>query len=183
MQYIDAEKERFEHTLVNLKQELAKIRAGRASTSLLEGIFVEAYGSKMPLDQLATIHIPEPRTITISPWDKGSVSAIETAIRESDLGLSPNNDGGLIRLNLPTLTEERREELVRMVGKKTEEARIAIRKIREDAWSAIQKAQEGGEFGEDEKFQGKELLQKVVGEYNEKVEEIRKKKEEEVRTV
>ncbi len=182
-QYISVEKERFEHTIVNFKQELAKVRTGRASTSLLDGIVVDMYGSKMPIEQLATVHIPEPRTITISPWDKGAAVQIEAAIRESDLGLNPANDGQVIRLNLPPLTEERREELVKMVGKKAEEARIAIRKIREDAWSAIQKAQEAGEFGEDEKFQGKDVLQKVVDEYNEKIEEIRKKKEEDVRTV
>lgn len=182
-QYIALEKKRFENTIVNFKKELAKIRTGRASSSLLDGIFVEVYGSKMPIEQLATIHIPEPRTITISPWDKGNAVQIEAAIRDSDLGLNPANDGQVIRLNLPSLTEERRGELVKMVGKRAEEARIAVRRIREDIWSAIQKAQEAGEFGEDEKFSGKEALQKVVDEYNEKIEEVRKKKEEEVRTV
>lgn len=180
---LGAEKEKFEKVIVNLKKELAKIRTGRASVSLLDGIFVEMYGSKMPIEQLATIHIPEPRTITIAPWDKGSTSQIEVAIRESDLGLNPVNDGQVIRLNLPQLTQERREELVKMVGKRSEEARISIRKIREDAWSAIQKAEEMGEFGEDEKFQGRDALQKIVDGFNETIDRIRKSKEEEVMTI
>ena len=181
--FIDAEKDRFEKAIAQLRQELAKVRTGRASTSLLDGITVEAYGSRMPLDQLATVHVPEPRTITIAPWDKGMTSAIETAIRDSDLGLSPNVDGAVIRLNLPQLTEERRLELVKIVGKKIEEARIAIRRIREDVMDALQKAEKAGEISEDDKFSGKESLQKVVDGYNEMMEEIRKKKEEEVKTV
>lgn len=181
--YIDAEKARFEQAIANLKKELAKVRTGRASTSLLEGIVVDAYGSRMSIDQLATVHIPEPRMITISPWDKGMAVQIESAIRESDLGLSPANDGQLIRLSLPPLTEERRLELVKVVGKKAEEARIAIRQIREDVISALQKAEKAGEISEDDKFAGKDALQKVVDECNKMIDEIREKKEEEVRTV
>lgn len=181
--YIDAEKDRFEKAILQFRQELAKVRTGRASTSLLDGITVDAYGSKMPLDQLATLHIPEPRTITVSPWDKGMTGPIETALRESDLGLSPTVDGAVIRLNLPQLTEERRLELVKIVGKKTEETRIIIRRIREDIMDALQKAEKTGEISEDDKFSGKETLQKIVDGYNETVEDIRKKKEGEVKTV
>lgn len=181
--YIDAGKDRFEKSIALFRQELAHVRTGRASSSLLDGIVVDAYGSKMPIEQLATVHIPEPRTILISPWDKGVVAAIESAIRQSDLGLSPSVDGAAIRLNLPQLTEERRLELVKMVGKKAEEARIAVRRIREDILDTLQGAEKSGEISEDDKFAGKEALQKIVDTYNEQIEEIRKKKEEEVKTV
>lgn len=181
--FIDAEKIRFDQTIDNYKKDLAKVRTGRASVSILDGIFVEAYGSKMPLEQVATIHIPEPRMITLQPWDKDIAVQIEAAIRQSDLGLNPSNEGSLIRIVLPQLTEERREELARVVGKKTEEARIAVRKIREDIWENIQEAEKRGDISEDDKFFGKEALQKVVDRYNEIIETARKKKEEEIRTV
>ncbi len=176
-------KEAFENGIFSLKNELAKIRTGRANPAVLDGIFVEAYGSRMPIAQVATINIPEPRLITIQPWDKSLFSAIEAAIREANIGLNPANDGNVIRLGVPPLTEERRIQIVKTVNQKAEESRIRIRSIREDVWKRIQTAEENGDISEDDKFRGKEALQKLIDEYNEKIEAIRMKKEAEVMMV
>ena len=127
--------------------------------------------------------MPEPRQIVISPWDKGALTQIEAAIRESDLGLNPVNDGSVIRIMLPALTEERRRELVKTLNARAEEARISIRTTREDVWKEIQEAEKEGLIGEDDKFRGKDELQKVVDEYNAKLESVREKKEGEIMTV
>lgn len=164
-------------------EDIAQLRTGRASTLILDSISVDYYGSKTPLKQVASITIPEARTIVVSPWDKSSLTAIEKAIRESQLNLNPNNDGQIIRINIPALTEERRKEIVKLLNQKTEEAKISIRKHREDVWDEIQKAEKDGLMGEDDKFIGKEKLQEVVDEYNKKIEDIRGKKEEEIMTV
>jgi ribosome recycling factor len=177
---ISSSRESFDKTIDFFKEELGKFRTGRASTSLVEGLTVDYYGSKSPLKQVASITIPEPRTIMISPWDKDSLVSIEKAVRESDLGLNPINDGIAVRINIPDLTEERRKELVKALNSKAEEARVSVRKIREEAWDRIQDAEKEGKIGEDDKFSGKDKLQKVVDEYNDKIEEIRKKKEEEI---
>jgi len=173
----------FDSVLLFLKNELTKIRTGRANAGVLDTVSVNAYGSKLPIPQLATVNVPEPRLITVQPWDKSMFSAIETAIREANIGLNPSNDGNVIRLSVPPLTEERRVQVVKMVNQKAEESRIRIRNAREDVWKMIQTAEESGEISEDDKFKGKDALQKMTDEYNRKIEDMRLQKETEVMTI
>jgi ribosome recycling factor len=180
---IEKKRPEIEKTLEYFKEELSQIRTGRASSALVENLLVDYYGARSPIKQVATISIPEPRTIVISPWDKGSLIYIEKAIKESQLNLTPNNDGNVIRINLPALTEDRRKEFTKLLNQKAEEARIAVRKHREDAWEEIQAAEKSGKIGEDDKFTGKNKLQEVIDEYNAKIEEIRTKKEQEIMTI
>ncbi len=163
--------------------EAAKIRTGRAHPGLVENLLVDYYGTRTPLKQIANINIPEARQILIQPWDKGSLVMIEAAIREADLGLNPGNDGSALRIMLPALTEDRRKDLVKALNQRAEESRIVIRNVREDIWKEIQEKEKAGEISEDDKFAGKEELQKTVDEYNHKLETLRKKKEEEILTV
>lgn len=183
MEIINKYRENFEKIIPHYKEELAKLRTSRANTALVEDLPVDYYGSKAPLKQVASITVPEARVIVISPWNKDDLVNIEKAIRDSDLNLNPGNDGQVVRIVLPPLTEERRRELVKVLGQKTEDARVAVRKVREDAWNEIQKMEEKGEIGEDDKFSGKEKLQKIVDEFNSRIEEMRKNKEEEIMTV
>lgn len=180
---IDKKKTDFEKAIEHFKEDLGQLRTGRASTSLVDSLMVDYYGSKSPIKQVASITAPDPKTIMISPWDKDNLVSIEKAVRESQLNLNPMNDGQVIRINIPPLTEERRKELVKVLNQKAEEARVSVRKIREAAWSEIQEWEEEGKIGEDDKFSGKDKLQEVVNEYNKKIEEIREKKEEEVMTI
>ncbi len=173
----------FEKAMEFMKEELGKLRTGRASVSLVENLQVDYYGAKSVLKQMASITIPEARTIAITPWDRDSLVNIEKAIRDSQLNLNPVNDGQLIRINIPALNEERRKELVKVLNQNTESARIAVRKIRESLWEEIQEAEKAGKISEDDKFSGKEKLQKVVDKYNQRIEEIREKKETEIMTV
>jgi len=180
---IENKKSDLEKSLEHFKEELGQVRTGRASATLVEGLMVDYYGSKSPLKQVASITIPEPRMIVISPWSKDTLVNIEKALRESQLNLNPNNDGQVIRLNIPPLTEERRKELVKILNQKAEEAKISVRKHREDAWEEIQALEKTGKIGEDDKFSGKDALQKVIDEYNKRIEEMRAKKENEIMTV
>jgi ribosome recycling factor len=177
------ERPHFESALDHFSAEAAKIRTGRANPGLVEDLLVDYYGTKTPLRQIASIAIPEARQILIQPWDKGSLVFIETAIRESDLGLNPSNDGQNIRITVPALNEERRRELVKQLNQRAEEARISVRTTREDIWKELQEAEKDGRIGEDEKFRGKDELQKAVDEYNQKLEALREKKEAEILTV
>lgn len=165
------------------QNELRNVRTGRANPSLVEDLEVEYYGAQTPLKQAASITAQDARSIVIAPWDKDSLVNIEKAVNESDLGVNPVNDGSTIRITFPPLTEERREELIKVVRKKTEEVRINIRKAREDVWDEIQNQEKSGEISEDDKFRGKDKLQEIVDGYNKKVEEIAAKKEEEIRQV
>lgn len=180
---ISGKRAELEQAMGHLKHELGKIRTGRANPSIVEDIMVNYYGTKTPLKQMAAINAPEPRQITVQPWDRSALSAIEGAIRESDLGFNPVNDGLLIRITIPMLTEERRRELVKVLNQKAEEGRIAVRNIREDAWKEIQEAEKEGLMAEDDKFKGKEKLQELIDEYNKKIEDLRAKKEGEIMTV
>lgn len=180
---IEKSRVEFERIVLRFKDDLGKIRTGRASSAMVDGLMVDYYGTRSPLKQIASISIPEPRTIVISPWSKDSLVMIEKAIKESDLGLNPSNDGQLIRISVPALTEERRRDFVRVLNQEAEKARVSIRKCREDIWDEIQVLAEEGKIGEDDKFQGKDRLQKVVDEYNALVEEIRQKKEGEIMQV
>jgi ribosome recycling factor len=167
----------FDKILDFYKTDIASIRTGRATPAMAEDIVVDMYGQKMTIKELASLSVPEPRTLSIQPWDKGAVEAIEGAIRKSDLGLNPIVDGETIRLNIPSLTEERRKEFIKLLKQKSEDARIKIRQLREDIWRKIQQLEKDGEIGEDQRFKGKEDLQKTVDEYNKKIEELEKKKE------
>lgn len=180
---IEAKRGDFDKAVSFLEGELLKLRTGRAHPGLVEDLLVDYYGTMTPIKQMASVSVPEPRQILISPWDKGALAKIEATIRESDLGLNPLNDGVGVRVVLPALTEERRKDLVKVLNTKAEEARIAVRSVREDIWKDIQEAEQNGEMGEDEKFRGKEDLQKVVDEYNARIEGLRDKKEQEIMTV
>lgn len=180
---IHGKQQDFENAVVHFENEASKIRTGRAHPGLVENLAVDYYGTRTPLKQIASINIPEARQIFIQPWDKGSLPLIEAAFRESDLGLNPSNDGQGIRITLPALTEETRRDLVKTLNHRAEEARIAIRTIREELWKEIQDLERDGSISEDDKFTGKEDLQKVVDDCNLKLENIRKKKEDEILTV
>ncbi len=180
---IDAKQADFEKAIAHFESELQKLRTGRAHPGLVEGLLVDYYNTATPLRQIASVTVPEPRQILISPWDKGALTQIEAAVRESDLGLNPVNDGVGIRVTLPALTEERRKELVKVLNSKAEESRIAIRSIREEIWKDIQEEEKSGAMGEDDKFRAKDDLQKVVDGHNAALEALREKKEQEIMTV
>lgn len=180
---IKSKKSEFEKAVEYFKTETGKLRTGRASASLVENLPVDYYGNKVPLKQVASINVPEPRLIVIQPWDADSLANIEAAIKMSELNLNPNNDGRVIRINIPSLNEERRAELVKMLNQKAEEARISIRGIREDVWEKIQELEKTGKIMEDDKFRGKERLQEIVDDYNKQVEDMRERKEKEVMTI
>jgi ribosome recycling factor len=172
-----------EKSIDHFKEELVKLRTGRANPGIIEDLQVDYYGSKTSLKQMANINVPEARTLLIQPWSVDSLANIEAAIKSSDLNLAPNNDGKVIRINIPPLNEERRLELVKLLNNKAEEARITIRNIREEAWQEIQDMEKRGEIAEDDKFRGKERLQEAIDEYNKKIEELRERKEEDIMTV
>lgn len=173
----------FRSAVEHFSAEAAKLRTGRANPSIVEDVLVDCYGSRTPLKQMASITVPEPRLIVIQPWDQGMVAAVADAIRTSDLGLNPADDGHVIRLALPQPTEERRKELAKALNARAEETRVSIRTIREDAWKDIQELEKSGSASEDDKFRGKEDLQKEVDRWNAELEVLRKKKEEEILTV
>ena len=163
-----------------LQRELAIIRTGRASPALVEQIRVDYYGVPTPLGQMATILAPEARLLVIQPWDKGSLTSIEKAILKSSLGLNPTNDGDVIRLSIPQLTEERRKELVRVVRKRVEEGRVAIRNLRREAMEQLRDLARNKEISEDEQKRGLELLQKLTDRFIEESDSIGRDKEAEV---
>lgn len=164
-----------------LAQELAKLRTGRASPALLDGVKVDYYGSTLPLNQVATVSIPEPRLIIIQPWDKTNLREIEKAIHKSAIGLTPDNDGNVIRLSIPPLTTERREELVKLTQKLGEDTKVAIRNVRREANTEIKKEEKNKNISEDTSFQTQEEVQKITNEFTKKVDEILRKKEKEIR--
>ncbi|OGJ51656.1 ribosome recycling factor [Candidatus Peregrinibacteria bacterium RIFOXYB2_FULL_32_7] len=178
--YIDQAKQAFEKAVSYLQGELARLQVGRANTALVEGIQVDAYGQKQVLRNLANISVPDSKTLRIEPWDKSVVSSVEKAIRESDLGLNPANQGGVILLSIPPLTEERRKNLVKIVHRLAEEGKISIRQSRQDTHNKIKNE---NEFTEDEIKGAEKKLQEAVDNFNEKIDETRRKKEEEVMTV
>ena len=175
--------EKMDKSLEAFKQELTRIRTGRASLSLLDGIKVEAYGSSMPLNQVGTLTIPESRQIVIQPWDPQVMSGIEKAILKSELGLTPVNDGKVIRINIPQLTEERRKELVKVVKKIAEEYRVAVRNHRRDAIDTLKKLKKSKDISEDELFKLQDEAQKETDSYIAKIDEVASEKENEVMEV
>jgi ribosome recycling factor len=178
----DAE-ERMDKAVEALQLDLRSIRTGRASPALVERLPVDYYGVPTPLNQLAGISAPEPRMLMIRPWDRSSMGLIEKAILKSDLGLTPNNDGQVIRLMIPQLTEERRRDLSRIVAKRVEEARIACRNIRRDAIDMLRELEKEKLISEDELFGGRDQIQEVTDGYIKKVDEIGKAKEAEIMEV
>lgn len=177
---LKALEKKMEGALSSLKGEFSGLRTGRASASLVEPIMVEAYGQQMPMNQVGTISVPEPRMLTISVWDKGMVGAVERAIRDSGLGINPVVDGTSVRVPVPALTEERRVELTKVASKYAEGARVAVRNIRREGMEAIKKA-EG--VGEDDQKRLSEQVQKLTDQYVKKVDEALEKKEGEIMQV
>ncbi len=176
-------KSQFEKTLEHLRMEISGLRTGRAAPAIVENIQIEAYGTRQQLKGLASISVIDAKTIGVSPWDKSILSAIDTSIRNSNLGLNPVNDGVLIRLVLPELTQDRRQELIKVLHSKLEEARIAVRKIREEARDHVDRSEESREMGEDERFTQYDNIEKMVKDYNEKIKEMGEGKEEEITTI
>jgi len=174
---------RIESVLARLKQEVAGLRTGRASSALVENIEVEYYGAKTPLKALAAITTPGPREIVIQPWDKGAMQPIERAITASALSLAPIADRDVIRLSIPALTEERREELACACGGFVEDARIKIRQTRDEALKGVEQAFKQKEMGEDERFRRRQEVEKIMDAANKKIEEIAAAKEKEILTI
>ena len=175
---MDLKEKEFTKIVEHLKSELATLRTGRASASLVEHLEVEYYGAKTPLQGIAQITVPEPRQIAIQPWDKNALKDIEKAVQTSNLGINPVNDGTYIRLTVPQMTEERRKELVKVVGQMAEKARVSVRNIREEIWKEIQKMS-----SEDDKRNAKDDLQKVIDKFNDEIKKIAEAKEKEVLTI
>lgn len=172
--------ERMDKAVRALRRELATIRAGRANVSMLDKVLVEYYGSQMPVNQVATVSTPEPRQLMIQPWDKGMLTEIERAIQKSDLGLNPMNDGGVIRLVIPPLTEQRRQELVRLVKKTAEESRVAVRNIRRDANDELKKLEKSGDASEDDTRRASEKVQNLTDKFVAEVDQAATAKEQEI---
>ena len=176
-------KRRMGKSVETFKKEVARVRTGRASVALLDGIKVDYYGTKMPLNQMATITVQDAHLIVVQPWDLSAIGAIEKAIQRSELGLNPVNDGKVIRISVPPLTEERRKELVKMVRKMAEEARVAVRNVRRDILDDLKELKKEGEISEDDFYRAQDQLQKITNEFIEKIEKIVEDKEKEIMTV
>jgi ribosome recycling factor len=174
---------RMDKAVEDFRREMASTRTGRASVHMLDSVAVDAYGSQMPLNQLANISAPEPQLITVQPWDVSQIGAIEKAIRSADLGLNPMNDGKLVRVPVPALTEERRKEMVKHLHKVLEEHRTAVRNIRRDGNDAIKKAMKDKKITEDEERGAMDQIQKLTDDEIKKMEEMAKAKEKEVLSV
>ena len=177
---IDGIQRRMAGALEVLKQEFAGLRTGRASASLLEPITVDAYGGQMPLNQLAHINVPEPRLLTVQVWDKGTVKVIEKAIQTSGLGLNPSVDGQLIRVPIPELNEERRQELTKVASKYAEQARVAVRNVRRNGMEALKQMEKAGEMSQDEHRAWAEEIQLLTDEMVARIDETAVAKEEEI---
>ena len=167
-------------TITSLNNELKRVRTGRASISLLDGIRVDYYGTITPLNQMATLSVPESRLIVIQPWDVSVIKDIEKAILKSDLGLTPSNDGKLIRISVPPLTEERRKQLVKVVHKITEDHKIGIRNLRRDANELIKELKKDGDVSEDAAFKGQDEIQKITDEFIKRIDALYAEKEKEI---
>jgi ribosome recycling factor len=176
---LDAE-EKMDKAISVAREDFGTIRTGRATSAMFNKVVVDYYGAMTPVNQLASIQIPEARMIIISPYDKGSMTAIEKALRESDLGLNPNNDGDVIRINLPQLTEERRKEYIKIAKNKAEDARVSVRNIRRHAKDALDRLQKDGEAGEDDVRRAEKHLDEVTHKHVEHIDEVLKHKEAEL---
>ncbi len=174
---------RMDRSAENTQNEFNTIRTGRASAALLDRIDIDYYGQRTPLKQLATINVPDPRMLSIQPFDPGSLKTIERAIQESELGLQPSNDGKVIRLPIPQLTEDRRKELVKIVRHLAEEGRVAVRNVRRDTMRHLEELVRSGEVGDDDERRSEERVQKLTDEHVTKIDELLKRKEAEIMEV
>ena len=170
-------------TVDALRSHLGSIRTGRASPALVEHLHVEYYGTDMPLNQLANVSVPEARMLVIQPWDKGAMKAIEKAIQNSDLGLNPNNDGQVIRLAIPALTEQRRKDLVKLVKREVEEQKVSLRNVRRDGLSELKKLEQDKQIGEDEHKRAQAELEQLMNRYTRQLDQLGQTKEQEVMEV
>jgi ribosome recycling factor len=180
---LDDAKRRMDKSVDTTAHEFNTVRTGRASAALLDRIQIDYYGQLTPLKQLATINVPEPRMLTIQPYDPGSIKTIERALQESELGLTPSNDGKIIRLPVPQLTEERRKELVKVVKHLAEEGRVAVRNVRRDVMHDLKELVRDGDVGDDEERRAEDRAQKLTDEHVAKIDGLLKKKEEEIMEV
>ena len=171
---------RMQKSIDSLEKDFSKLRTGRASTALVDSIRVDYYGTPTPLNQVASVSIPDSRTISISPWDRNAFNCIEKAIMKSDLGLTPINDGRAIRINIPVLTEERRKDLVKMAKKYTEEAKVAIRNVRRDVNDALKKMHTAKEISEDDLHKAQDEVQKTTDNFVKKADAVLAEKEKEI---
>lgn len=170
----------FEESINHFKVELQRLRAGRASSGMLEGVFADYYGSQVPLIQLGMINVPEPRMITIQVYDAGAVENVEKAIRQANLGLNPSRDGNLIRISVPALTEERRKELIKKLSQTAEESKVALRNARREAIEEIKANEKDKGLSQDESRKQQEKVQKLIDEYTAKIDKLREGKEKEM---
>lgn len=175
--------ERMQKSVESLQRELGSIRTGRATPALVENLMIDYYGVPTPLNQLAGISVPEARVLMVQPWDKQSLADVEKGILKSDLGLVPNNDGTVIRINIPTLTEERRKDLVRLVGRKLEDSHVAVRNIRRDSLGQLKNLEKDKEISQDEHRRAQGQLQRVTDSYIRQLDAIRAQKDTEVMEV
>ncbi len=174
---------RMEGAVKSLQTEFASLRTGRASTSLLDRIQVDAYGARTPLNQVAKIHAPEPRLLTVQPFDRSMIKGVEKALMESDLGLTPSNDGSVIRLPIPQLTEQRRKELVKVAHRMAEEAKVAVRNVRRDVLDALKRAEKDGDVSRDQLNRAQDEIQKMTDRQVKAVDELLGRKEAEIMEV
>ncbi|RJE49157.1 MULTISPECIES: ribosome recycling factor [unclassified Dehalobacter] len=182
-EFLNDAEEKMHKTEEVLKKDLASVRAGRANPAVLDKVSVDYYGTPTPINQLANVSVPDPRMITIQPWDKSSIKDIEKAILKSDLGLTPSNDGVVIRLNIPQLTAERRAEIVKTVKKKAEDAKVAVRNIRRELIDEIKQLEKDKTVSEDDSKKGQEKAQKLTDKIVKDIDDILEKKEKEIMEV
>lgn len=180
---LDDIKRRMRGAVNSLKSDLAGLRTGRASTNLLDPITVDAYGAAMPINQVATVSVPEPRLLSVQVWDRGMVGAVEKAIRESDLGLNPQTEGQVIRLRIPEMNEQRRKEMVKVAHKYAEEARVAVRHVRRDGLDTLKKLEKDGEISQDDEKRQADQVQKATDEHVSEIDSVVASKEKEIMQV
>jgi ribosome recycling factor len=180
---IEDAKRRMDRSVETAQHEFNTVRTGRAAAALLDRVSIDYYGTATPLKQLATINVPEPRLLTVQPFDPGSIKAIERAIQESDLGLTPSNDGKIVRLPIPQLTEERRKELVKIVRHLAEEGRVAVRNVRRDVMHDLKELVRDGDVGDDEERRAEDRVQKMTDDHVHSIDDLLKKKEAEIMEV
>lgn len=183
MSLVENNKIEFNKALEYLKHDISSLRTGRATPAIVEDIVVEAYGGKQPLKAVASILVQDAKTLVIDCWDKSLMTAIDSALRASSLGINPVNDGKLIRLPLPELTQERRQDLIKVLHQKLEGARIAVRKIREDVKTQVDNQEKNGDISEDEKYAEQDKLDKFVKDFNDKIRAVGEEKETEINTI
>lgn len=183
MDLITQMKHHMDDVVNHVKEDLTSLRTGRATSSLVDALPVQYYGNTTPLKRMASIMVPEPTVIVIQPWDKQAMGDIEQAIRNSSLGISPVNEGTQIRLVLPPLTEERRNQLIKSLHEKAEAGKVSLRNVRKDTWEEVQKQVKAGELTEDDKYRYEEDLNKIIDGYNKEIEKLCADKEQELKTI